>query len=65
MLVLRIVGVLVVIAIGASILAYLFSRDRRYLSLAWRIVRYALLFLLVFLSLMFLERALGPVTGLL
>jgi nucleoside permease NupC len=65
MLVLRILGVLVVIAIGASILAYLFSRDRRYLSLAWRIIRYALLFLFIFLSLMFLERALGPVTGLL
>jgi hypothetical protein len=65
MLILRIVGVLVAVAIGASILAYLFSGDRRYLGLAWRIARYALLFLFVVLSLMFLERALGPVAGLL
>jgi hypothetical protein len=64
MLILRIVGVLVVVAIGSSILAYLFSGDRRYLGLAWRIARYALLFLFILLSLMFLERVLGPVAGL-
>lgn len=63
MLILRIVGVLVAVAIGASLLAFLFSGDRRYLFLAWRIARYALLFLFVVLSLMFLERALVPVAG--
>ncbi|HMM55552.1 MAG TPA: hypothetical protein PKC23_11120 [Candidatus Desulfobacillus sp.] len=56
MLLLRIVGVLVAITIGAAIVAYLFSGDRRYLRLSWQVTRYALLFVLVVLALMFLER---------
>jgi hypothetical protein len=56
MLILRIVAVLAVIAIGAGILAYLFTRDRRYLGFAWRVAKYALIFALVVLSLFFLER---------
>lgn len=56
MLLLRIVGVLTAIAIGAGILAYLFTGDRHYLRLAWRIAKYALIFVLVVLALMFLER---------
>lgn len=56
MLLLRIVGVLVVIAIGAGILSYLFTRDTRYLRLAGRLAKYALIFALVVLALMFLER---------
>jgi hypothetical protein len=56
MLLLRIVGVLTAIAIGSGIVAYLFSGDKRYLRLAWRITRYALIFVLVVLALMFLER---------
>ncbi len=45
-----------VIAIGASTLAYLFSGQRRYLVLAWRIIRYAVLAVVILLSLFFLER---------
>jgi hypothetical protein len=56
MLLLRIVGVLVVITIGAGIVAYLFTRDRRYLRLAWQVAKYAALFALLVLALMFLER---------
>lgn len=56
MLLLRIVGVLTAIAIGAGIAAFLFTGDRRYLSLSGRIARYALIFVLVVLALMFLER---------
>ncbi len=56
MLILRIVGMLTVIAIGAGIVAYLFSRDKRYLRLAGRIAKYALIFVLIVLALMFLER---------
>jgi hypothetical protein len=59
MLLLRIVGVLAAIAIGAGIVAYLFSGDRRYLQLSWRIARYVLVFALVVLALMLLERALA------
>lgn len=58
MLLLRIVGVLTAIAIGAGILAYLFSGEKRYLRLAGRIAKYALIFSLVVMALMFLERVL-------
>lgn len=47
---------LTVIAIGAGIVAYLFSGDKRYLRLAGRIAKYALIFVLVVLTLMFFER---------
>ena len=57
MLLLRIVGVLVAIAIGAGIASYLFTGDKSYLRLAGRLARYALIFALIVLALMFLERA--------
>lgn len=56
MLLLRIVGILAAIAIGAGIIAYLFTRDRRYLSLSWRVAKYALIFALVLFALLALER---------
>lgn len=56
MLLLRIVGALVVITIGAAIVAYLFTGEKRYLSLCARVAKYALIFALVVLALMFLER---------
>lgn len=56
MLLLRIVGVLTAIVIGAGILAYLFSGDKRFLRLSARVAKYALIFTLVVLTLMFLER---------
>ena len=56
MFLLRIVGALTAIAIGAGIVAYLFSGDRRYLFLAGRITKYALIVVFVVLALMFLER---------
>lgn len=58
MLLLRIVGILTGIAIGSSILAYLFTSEARYLRLAGRIAKYALIFALVVLTLLFFERAL-------
>jgi len=58
MLLLRIVGILVVIAIGAGIVAYLLTRDRRYLSLAWRMAKYALIFALTLFVLLAAERLL-------
>lgn len=56
MLLLRIVGLLVVIAIGAGILAYLFTRQQRYLALSWRIAKYALIFGLTLFALLAFER---------
>jgi hypothetical protein len=61
---LRLVGLLAVVTIGAALLAYIFSQDRRYLRFAWRLTRYALLFLFIFLALMLLERIMAPVFGL-
>ncbi|MDD5174999.1 MAG: hypothetical protein PHQ05_01070 [Sterolibacterium sp.] len=56
MLVLRIVGILTAIAIGSGIFAYLLTREQRYLRLAVRIAKYALIFALVVLALFVLER---------
>ncbi len=56
MLLLRIVGVLVAITIGAGIVAFLLTRDRRFLRLSWLVTKYAALFALAVLALMFLER---------
>jgi hypothetical protein len=55
-LVLRLVGILVLIAIAGSIALYLFTRNRRYLNYARRIFQFALIFLLVFMALFVLER---------
>ena len=56
MLVLRIVGLLTAIAIGSGILAFLFTREQRYLRFAGRIAKYALIFALLVLTLLVLER---------
>lgn len=56
MLLLRIVGILTVIAIGAGIVAYLLTGQRDYLRLAGRIAKYALIFVLVLFALLAFER---------
>lgn len=59
MLALRILAVLAVIAIGASILIHLFTGDRRYLRLAWRIFKYAVIVALSLFGLLVVERMLA------
>ena len=56
MLVLRLVGILVLIGIVGAIALYLFTRNRRYLTFAWRVFQFAFVFLVVFLALYLLER---------
>ena len=56
MLILRILGVLVIVTLGVSILAYLFSRNRRYLRFAFLVFKYSLFFAVAVLSLFMLER---------
>jgi len=56
MLVLRLMGILVLITIVGSIGLYLFTRNRRYLTFAWRVLQFAFVFLVVFLALYVLER---------
>jgi len=56
MLVLRLVGLLVLITIAGSFALYLFTRNRRFLTVAWRVFQFAVVFLLVFMALYVLER---------
>ena len=56
MLMLRVVAVLVAIALGACIVLWLFTRDRRYLRYAWRVFQFAVYMLLAVLALFALER---------
>ncbi|MDO9449926.1 MAG: hypothetical protein Q7J21_05550 [Rugosibacter sp.] len=56
MLILRVIGILAVLTIGSSVLAWLFTRDRRYLLLASRVAKGALLVALAILVLMAAER---------
>jgi hypothetical protein len=60
LLVLRIVVFVVVLVIGASLAAFLFTRDRRFLRFAWQTFKYAVLFAGVVLILLALERGLAP-----
>jgi len=55
-LVLRLIGILALIAIVGSLALYLFTRNRRFLTIAWRVFQFAFVFLLVFLALYVLER---------
>jgi hypothetical protein len=56
MIVLRLVGLLVLITLVGSLAFYLFTRNRRYLTFAWRVFQFAFVFLLVFMALYVLER---------
>lgn len=53
MLLLRVLGLLVAVAIGGCVLMYLLTAERRYLRTAWLTFRYAL-YLFVFVLLLIL-----------
>ena len=62
MLILRLVAILVVIGVGASLLAYVVTRQQRYLAFSWRLLFYGVCFALLFFALVLIERlALIPV----
>ena len=56
MLILRLLLVLAALLIVFSGGAYMFTRNRRYLNLAWQIVRFVIFMLLIFVVLFLLER---------
>ena len=56
MLLLRVVGILAAIAIGVGIVAYLFTRERKYLGFSWRVAKYALILALLLFALLAFER---------
>jgi hypothetical protein len=55
-LILRILAILATITIGVSLLAYLFTRNRRYILFSFQIFKYSLYFSLLLLALIALER---------
>jgi hypothetical protein len=58
MFLLRIVGILAAIAIGAGIVIFLFTGQKRYLVFSWRIAKYALIFAIILFALLAFERLL-------
>jgi hypothetical protein len=56
MLVLRILGALMVISVGASAAVYLVTKDRRWLRFSWQILKFGLIILLIIFALFALER---------
>jgi hypothetical protein len=56
MLILRLLLVLSVLAIVISGAMYLFTHNRRYLTLAWQITRFVLFAFIIIILLYFLER---------
>jgi heme O synthase-like polyprenyltransferase len=52
----RVLGLLVATGLGALLLMYLLSGERRYLRYAWRLFKYALFLLVFVLLLIFGER---------
>jgi len=55
---LRLVGALALITIGAALVLYLFTRNRRYLNFAWRVVQFALVFAVAVMVFYIVERLL-------
>jgi hypothetical protein len=56
MLILRILGALLVITVGASVAVYLLTKDRRWLRFGWQVLKLGLIILLIFISLFAVER---------
>jgi hypothetical protein len=53
---LRLLAVVAVIAIGVSLVLYVFTGRREYLSFSLRLFRYGIVFALLVFALMFVER---------
>ena len=58
MLLVRILGLLVAVALGVCVLMYVVSGERKYLRYAWQVFKYALFLLVLILLLLFGERLL-------
>ena len=56
MFVLRIVGFLVLITLGASLVMYLLTRNRRYVTFAWQVLKYGMVMAIIVLAFVLFER---------
>lgn len=61
MLLLRLVGILLAIGILGCVAAWLLTGRNAYRRLAWKLARFGLIVVLVFVGLLFVERALTPI----
>jgi hypothetical protein len=55
-LALRVLAVLVVLLVGGALVAFLFTRNRRFLRFAWQTFKYAVIVAAIVLALFALER---------
>jgi len=55
---LRLVGFLLLITIGAALTTYLLTRNRRYLSFAWQVLKYGMVIAIIVLAFLLFERLL-------
>ena len=53
---LRLLGVLTVLTVAGGVVAFLFTRDKRYLQFSWHLFRYSLIVALLVFALLILER---------
>jgi hypothetical protein len=53
---LRVIGFLVLIAIGASVVTFLVTKDRRWLRFGWQVLKYSVIVALIVLAFLALER---------
>ena len=56
MFVLRIVGFFVVATIGASLLTYLVTKNGRYVTFAWQVLKYGMIMAIIVLTFILFER---------
>lgn len=56
MFVLRVVGFLILITVGASLVVYLLTKNRRYVTFAWQVLKYGMLMAIIVLACLLFER---------
>ena len=54
--VLRVVGFLILITIGASLVTYLLTRNRCYLTFSWQVLKYGMVMAIIVLAFILFER---------
>jgi len=53
---LRVIGFLVLVAIGASVVTFLVTKDRRWLRFGWQVLKYSVIVALIVLAFLAMER---------
>jgi len=55
-LILRLLAVVAILTVAGGVVAYLLTRNAKYLNFSWRVFRYSLIVALLVFALMVLER---------